>query len=240
MEFHFLLIFASSLSQSKSNQGIEHSISSSLGAIEPAKDILERDRNVIDASWVSEIDRAMKKYSDNLMHAMDGVSARLSQLETMTRNLENYVDDLKVSVGNNHGSTDGKLRQLKNILREDGGIKFASIHFDRGIRCLRPSNGGMDGGNGGKPCLRPSGWRQTMPPSTWMEARRCLHPGWRCPCALAEKHPCASPPCTIFFFITTNNILFFCLDCSNWKENKRGGLGGLNKLCGVSPELQTI
>ncbi|CAI9752626.1 unnamed protein product [Fraxinus pennsylvanica] len=98
---------------------------SSLGAIEPAKDILERDRNVIDASLVSEIDRAMKKYSDNLMHAMDGVSARLSQLETRTRNLENSVDDLKVSVGNNHGSTDGKLRQLENILREvQTGVQF--------------------------------------------------------------------------------------------------------------------
>ncbi|CAA3014150.1 Hypothetical predicted protein [Olea europaea subsp. europaea] len=60
----------------------------------------------------------MKKYADNLMHAMDGVSARLSQLETRTCNLENSVDDLKVSVGNNHGSTDGKLRQLENILGE--------------------------------------------------------------------------------------------------------------------------
>ncbi|CAA3005905.1 Hypothetical predicted protein [Olea europaea subsp. europaea] len=98
---------------------------SSLGAIDPAKDILERDRNVVDASLVSEIDRAMKKYSDNLMHAMDGVSARLSQLETRTRNLENSVDDLKVSVGNNHGSTDGKLRQLENILREvQTGVQF--------------------------------------------------------------------------------------------------------------------
>ncbi|CAI9758574.1 unnamed protein product [Fraxinus pennsylvanica] len=98
---------------------------SSLGPIEPDKDILEKDHNVIDASLVSEIDGAMKKYADNLMHAMDGVSARLSQLETRTRNFENSVDDLKVCVGNNHGSTDGKLRQLENILREvQTGVQF--------------------------------------------------------------------------------------------------------------------
>lgn len=60
----------------------------------------------------------MKKYTDNLMHAMDGVSARLSQLEARTGHLENMVDDLKVSVGNNHGSTDGKIRHIENILRE--------------------------------------------------------------------------------------------------------------------------
>ncbi|MCI18434.1 arginine-glutamic acid dipeptide repeats protein-like, partial [Trifolium medium] len=28
------------------------------------------------------------------------------------------MDDLKVTVGNNHGITDGKLRLLENILRE--------------------------------------------------------------------------------------------------------------------------
>lgn len=64
------------------------------------------------------IDRTMKKHTDTLLHVMEGVSARLSQLETRTHNLENLVDDLKVSVDNSHGSTDGKMRQLKNILVE--------------------------------------------------------------------------------------------------------------------------
>jgi len=60
----------------------------------------------------------MKKHMENMLNVLEGVSARLSQLETRTHHLENSVDDLKVSVGNNHGSTDGKLRQLENILRE--------------------------------------------------------------------------------------------------------------------------
>ncbi|KAM7512492.1 hypothetical protein LguiB_011367 [Lonicera macranthoides] len=90
----------------------------SLDSIEPGKLILEKDRNVYDEALVSEIDQTMKKHADNLLHALEGVSARLSQLETRTRHLENSVDDLKLSVGNNQGSTDGKLRQLEVILRE--------------------------------------------------------------------------------------------------------------------------
>lgn len=90
----------------------------SLDSIEPAKVILEKDRNVSEATIVAEIDRTMKKHIDGLLHALENVSARLTQLESRTRNLENSVDDLKVSVGNNHGSTDGKMRQLENILRE--------------------------------------------------------------------------------------------------------------------------
>ncbi|KAG8384856.1 hypothetical protein BUALT_Bualt04G0161900 [Buddleja alternifolia] len=94
----------------------------SLDADEPAKFILgknQRSSNApSDVSMVSEIDRTMKKYVDDLMHAMDSMSARLSQLETRARSLENSVDDLKVSVENNHGKTDGKMRLLENILRE--------------------------------------------------------------------------------------------------------------------------
>ncbi|GKV37252.1 hypothetical protein SLEP1_g45305 [Rubroshorea leprosula] len=89
----------------------------SLHSIEPAK-ILEKDRNAVDMGMVAEIDRTMKKHSDSLMHVLEGVSARLTQLETRTRELEDSVDDLKVSVGNSQGSMDGKMRQLENILRE--------------------------------------------------------------------------------------------------------------------------
>ncbi|CAK9176151.1 unnamed protein product [Ilex paraguariensis] len=90
----------------------------SVDSFEPAKVLSEKDRGIIDDALVSEIDRIMKRHADNLLHALEGVSARLSQLESRTRHLENSVDDLKVSVGNNHGSTDGKMRQLENILRE--------------------------------------------------------------------------------------------------------------------------
>ena len=90
----------------------------SLDSMEPAKDIVEKDKNVLDSTLVAEIDKTMKKHSENLLHVLEGVSARLTQLESRTRHLENSVDELKMSVGNNQGNTDGVMRQLENILRE--------------------------------------------------------------------------------------------------------------------------
>ncbi|PNY17620.1 hypothetical protein L195_g014368 [Trifolium pratense] len=91
---------------------------SSLDSYEPAKVTVEKDQSAVDASILLEIDRTMKKHMDNLHHVLEGVSARLTQVETRTHNLESSMDDLKVTVGNNHGITDGKLRLLENILRE--------------------------------------------------------------------------------------------------------------------------
>ncbi|KAG8375886.1 hypothetical protein BUALT_Bualt09G0005800 [Buddleja alternifolia] len=78
----------------------------------------ETGQCIFERVLVSVIDSTMKKYADNLIYAIDGLSARVSQLETRTHNLENSVDDMKVSLGNNHGSIDGKMRQMENILRE--------------------------------------------------------------------------------------------------------------------------
>ncbi|CAB4297934.1 unnamed protein product [Prunus armeniaca] len=90
----------------------------SLDSIKPSELILEKDQNVPDATIVSEIDRTMKKHVDSLLHVLEGVSEKLTQLESRTHHLENSVDDLKISVGNNHGNTDGKMRQLENVLRD--------------------------------------------------------------------------------------------------------------------------
>ncbi|XP_030940417.1 putative uncharacterized protein DDB_G0294196 [Quercus lobata] len=75
-------------------------------------------------SLISVIDRKMKELGENLMHAVEGISARLTQLENRTRRIENSVDDLKDSIESRHGSSDGKLRELHNILTQvQGGIQ---------------------------------------------------------------------------------------------------------------------
>ncbi|CAN8299807.1 unnamed protein product [Cochlearia groenlandica] len=103
---------------SSSSVGLSHSALDLAGSSYGSKLFAEKDRVSSDATILSEIDKTMKKHTDNLLHVMEGVSARLTQLETRTRNLENLVDDVKVSVGNSHGNTDGKLRQLENIMLE--------------------------------------------------------------------------------------------------------------------------
>ncbi|KAL3526397.1 hypothetical protein ACH5RR_011053 [Cinchona calisaya] len=98
---------------------------SSFDSFEPGRVIIGKDQNALDPSLVSEIDRTVKKYADNLMHAVDCVSARLTQLESRTRHIENSLDEMKASVGTNHGSSDGRMRQLENILKEvQNGVQF--------------------------------------------------------------------------------------------------------------------
>lgn len=84
----------------------------------------EEDRSNFAAVTMADIDRTMKKYSDNLLHALEGVSSRLSQMERRTHQLENSVDDLKLTIGNYNGSTEGKLRHLENMLREVSFLCF--------------------------------------------------------------------------------------------------------------------
>jgi hypothetical protein len=85
----------------------------------------EEDRSNFSAVTLADIDRTMKKYSDNLLHALEGVSSRLSQMEGRTRQLENSVDELKLTVGNYSGNTDGKLRHLESMLREVSLFSFS-------------------------------------------------------------------------------------------------------------------
>ncbi|KAJ4831505.1 hypothetical protein Tsubulata_004737 [Turnera subulata] len=106
----------------KSNSFATATASRSYGSLDSvnaanAKVAAEKDRGRFDAVMVAEIDKIMK-HVDTVLHAVDGVSARLSQLETRTRNLENSLDDLKLAVENGHGSSDGKMRHLENILTE--------------------------------------------------------------------------------------------------------------------------
>ncbi|KAG1366259.1 RNA-binding protein 33 [Cocos nucifera] len=91
------------------------------GILEPyelTKASHEKEKSAYDAATVAEVDRTVKKYADNLLHALEGVSSRLTELDGRTHQLESSVDGLKVMIGDNNGTTDGKLRQLENVLRE--------------------------------------------------------------------------------------------------------------------------
>nr|XP_009595505.1 uncharacterized protein LOC104091790 isoform X2 [Nicotiana tomentosiformis] len=90
----------------------------SLDSLAPAKLIVDKNLSTVDSSLLFEIDHTVKKYADSLLFAIESVSARLSQIETRSHQIEASLDDLKLSVDTNHGSTDGKLRLVENIFRE--------------------------------------------------------------------------------------------------------------------------
>lgn len=67
---------------------------------------------------ISEIDKKIKEHVDNVLYEVKSLSSRVTQLESRMHKVENAVDNLKVAIEYNHGKTDGKLRELDNILRE--------------------------------------------------------------------------------------------------------------------------
>lgn len=73
---------------------------------------------------VAEFNRRMKGHVDEILYAVEKMSARLRQLEGRTLSLENSVDDLKDDAEFYHGLTDRRLGQLQNILME---VSFTSI-----------------------------------------------------------------------------------------------------------------
>ncbi|KAJ8465238.1 hypothetical protein OPV22_027790 [Ensete ventricosum] len=77
-----------------------------------------KEKSSHDISFVAEIDHTVKRYADNLMNALEGLSSRLSKIESRTHHMENSVDELKVAIGNNNGGTDGKLKQIENVVKE--------------------------------------------------------------------------------------------------------------------------
>jgi hypothetical protein len=76
---------------------------------------------------VATVERTMKKYADNLLHVLEGMSGRLSQLEFNSQRIEHTVQEFKVESADKHGAADGKLRSLENMIRE----------VQRGVQVLR-------------------------------------------------------------------------------------------------------
>eukprot|EP00252_Welwitschia_mirabilis_P020633 TRINITY_DN5091_c0_g1_i1.p1 TRINITY_DN5091_c0_g1~~TRINITY_DN5091_c0_g1_i1.p1 ORF type:complete len:542 (-),score=120.38 TRINITY_DN5091_c0_g1_i1:108-1733(-) len=78
----------------------------------------EKERRYIEDSTIAAIECSMKHHCDNLLHALESIRGRLSELEHRTKSLELTIGDLKMTIGNDHGETDGRMRMLENILRE--------------------------------------------------------------------------------------------------------------------------
>ncbi|CAN6331560.1 unnamed protein product [Urochloa humidicola] len=160
----------------------------------------EEERSNFTAVTIVDIDRTMKKYADNLLHALEGVSSRLSQLEDRTYNLENSVGELKLTIGNNNGSTDGKLRQFENTLREvqagvqilrdkqeivETQIQLAKLQVPK-AEDVQPEN--ADAGHAGSQ-------QQPTPPQQTIQSQNQAPPSSQPPAPLpALPAPTAPPP----------------------------------------------
>jgi L-tryptophan--pyruvate aminotransferase len=76
------------------------------------------EKEVLETATLVAVERTMKKYADNLLRVLEGISGRLTHLESTTLHLEHMVSDFKSGADENNGATDGKLRGLANMLAE--------------------------------------------------------------------------------------------------------------------------
>ncbi|KAB5532031.1 hypothetical protein DKX38_018701 [Salix brachista] len=111
----------------KDGEGTSLTDWSSMECIDSAKFSAKKAGAFSNAALISEIDRKMKEHIDVLLHSVEFLSTRVSQLESKTHQIEDVVDDIKESLELNQGITDGKLREIKNILVEvQGGVQDLS------------------------------------------------------------------------------------------------------------------
>lgn len=67
---------------------------------------------------IALVDQRMTEVTAQVLHALEAISVRLAQLERRTHSMEGSIDVLKESLGNYHGITYGKLKEIENLLRE--------------------------------------------------------------------------------------------------------------------------
>lgn len=77
---------------------------------------------------VSTVENSMKRYTDNVMRFLEGISSRLSQLELYCYNLDKSVGEMHSDWVRDHGESDLKLKSLEKHIQEVcTGINF-SLH----------------------------------------------------------------------------------------------------------------
>ncbi|KAJ4975405.1 hypothetical protein NE237_000511 [Protea cynaroides] len=72
----------------------------------------------INQDLISTVEKTVKKYADNLLRFLEGISSRLSQLELYCYNLEKSVGEMRSDLIREHGEADSKLKSLEKHLQE--------------------------------------------------------------------------------------------------------------------------
>ena len=67
---------------------------------------------------LTAVEKCMKKYADNLLRYLEGISGRLSQLEHTCYDLERSVGEIRADLTRGHSESDLKLKSLDKHLQE--------------------------------------------------------------------------------------------------------------------------
>lgn len=67
---------------------------------------------------IAAVEGSMKKYADNLMRFLEGISSRLSQLELYCYNLDKSIGEMRSDLVRDHGESESKLKSLDKHVQE--------------------------------------------------------------------------------------------------------------------------
>ncbi|KAK6120690.1 hypothetical protein DH2020_045564 [Rehmannia glutinosa] len=67
---------------------------------------------------ISTVENTMKKYTDNIMRFLEGISSRLSQLELYCYNLDKSIGEMRSDLVRDHGDSESKLKSLERHIQE--------------------------------------------------------------------------------------------------------------------------
>ncbi|KAL4361990.1 hypothetical protein GQ457_04G005590 [Hibiscus cannabinus] len=64
------------------------------------------------------VEKTMKRYTDNIMRFLEGISSRLSQLELYCYNLDRSIGEMRADLVRGNGDADSKLKSIEKHLQE--------------------------------------------------------------------------------------------------------------------------
>lgn len=90
----------------------------------PAPAYSPPEESSFNQDMICTVDKTMKKYADNIMRFLEGISSRLSQLELYCYNLDKSIGEMRADLVRDHGEADSKLKALEKHVQEVNSLIF--------------------------------------------------------------------------------------------------------------------
>ncbi|KAL8130042.1 hypothetical protein V2J09_019197 [Rumex salicifolius] len=90
----------------------------SRSSVFPNTNIYTQPEVSLNQEVIATVENTMKRYTDNCMRFLEGISSRLSQLELYCYNLDKSIGEMRTELAHDNKEADGKLKSLDKHLQE--------------------------------------------------------------------------------------------------------------------------
>lgn len=95
----------------------------------PAATYSTPDESSFSQDVVFAVENTMKKYTDNIMRFLEGISSRLSQLELYCYNLDKSIGEMRSDWVRDQGESESKLKSLEKHIQEVSVAINFIVHY---------------------------------------------------------------------------------------------------------------